>query len=81
MMRSTVVCLSLALGFSGCASPGLNPAQQRAEAMFKDCQRTAPTAALIEIYEDGRFSFTAGYPDDYQRMTQCLTEKHGYRFQ
>ncbi len=78
MMRSTVVCLSLVLGFSGCASPEPNPAQQRAEAAFRDCQRTAASANVVEIYEDGRFTFTAG-PGDDQRMTQCLTEKHGYR--
>jgi hypothetical protein len=70
----------LAVGFSGCASPGLNPAQQQAVAAFKDCQRTAATANVIEVYEDGRFVFTAR-PDDNQRMLQCLAEKHGYKYQ
>jgi hypothetical protein len=80
MRGSAVIWLSLAVGFSGCASPGLNPAQQRAEAAFKDCQRTAATAQLNELREDGNMSFTAR-PGDYQRMIQCLTEKHGYKFQ
>ena len=80
MRRSTLIWLGLAVGIAGCASMGLNPAQQQAEAAFKDCQRTAPTANLGEIYEDGRLSFSAR-PGDYNRMIQCLTEKHGYKFQ
>jgi hypothetical protein len=78
MMRSAAVVLSLAVGAAGCASLGLNPAQERAYGAFKDCQGVAPTAQLGELLEDGRFSFTAR-PGDYQRMIQCL--KHGYQFQ
>jgi hypothetical protein len=80
MMRSAAVVLSLAVGAAGCASLGLNPAQERAYGAFKDCQGVAPTAQLGELLEDGRFSFTAR-PGDYQRMIQCLKEKHGYQFQ
>ena len=77
-MRSTVVFLSLILGCAGCASPGLNPEQQRAVAAFNDCQAVAPTANVIEIYGDGRFVYTAR-PGDKERMLECLTEKHGYK--
>ena len=55
MRGSAVIWIFLAVGFSGCASPGLNPAQQQAVGAFKDCQRTATTANVVEIYEDGRF--------------------------
>jgi hypothetical protein len=47
---------------------------------FKDCQTLSPTAQLGEITEAGGISFTAR-PGDYQRMTRCLDEKHGYKFQ
>lgn len=80
MRGSAVIWIFLAVGFSGCASPGLNPVQQQAVGAFKDCQRTATTANVVEIYEDGRFVFTAR-PDDNQRMLQCLSDKHGYKFQ
>jgi len=80
MRGSAVIWILLAVGVSGCASPSLNSAQQQAVAAFKDCQRTAVTADLIEIYEDGRFVFTAR-PDDNERMLQCLAEKHGYKHQ
>jgi hypothetical protein len=79
MRRSAVIWLSL-VGFSGCASPGLNPAQERAYGAFKDCQSVAATAQLGELREDGTLSFTAR-PGDYQRMLQCLDERHGYKFQ
>ena len=41
------------------ATPNLNPAQERAYAAFKDCQRLSPTAQLGEITEAGGLSFTA----------------------
>jgi hypothetical protein len=78
MTGSAMIWILLAVGVSGCASPSLNSAQQQAVAAFKDCQRTAVTADLIEIYEDGRFVFTAR-PDDNERMLQCLAERHGYK--
>ena len=69
-----------AIWLVGCATPNLNPAQERAYAAFNDCQRLSPTAQLGEITEAGGISFTAR-PGDYQRMIQCLGEKHGYKFQ
>ena len=75
-----MIWIFLAVGFSGCASPGLNPVQQQAGGAVKECRRTATTANVVEIYEDGRCVFTAR-PDDNQRMLQCLTDKHGYKFQ
>ena len=78
-MRPTVIFVSLVLGCSGCASPGLNSEQQRAMAAFNDCQPTAPTANVVEIYGDGRFVYTAR-PGDNERMLECLAEKHGYKF-
>ncbi|HET6368281.1 MAG TPA: hypothetical protein VFG27_13680 [Pseudomonadales bacterium] len=77
--RTLILVLgAAAVVLPGCATPMLNPAQERAYGAFKDCQQVAATAQLGELREDGGISFTAR-PGDYQRMLACLSERHGYK--
>ena len=76
---NVLTVVGVLLTAASCASQ-LTPLQERAYAAFKDCQSVAPTAQLGELLPDGRFGFTAR-PGDYQRMIQCLDERHGYKFQ
>ena len=75
-----VLALAAVVGaVAGCAE-SLTPAQTRAWDAFKDCQKLAPTAQLTQLTPEGRFGFQSR-EGDYQIMIQCLTERHGYKFQ
>lgn len=69
---------ALALTAVGCAGQ-MPPLQQRAYDAFTDCQRENPTARLTRLTPEGRLGATAA-PVEYQRVRQCLMERHGYRY-
>ncbi len=69
----------LALLVIGCASGGLNPAQERAWDAFKACRAAvAPTANLVEVRENGTLSYTTRDGHEVNKMRDCLIEKSGF---